>query len=100
MDEQFSPNLSKKLKMDGISNDDLKYFKDPTMVNISLAAMKMSDGIVKGSSEKNTSIDNFIKKANKPVLVHQPADENEDYVDSYSDFYDEILEQESAVLVD
>jgi starch synthase len=100
MDEQFSPNLSKKLKMDGITADDLKYYKDPTMVNISLAAMKMSDGIVKGSSEKQTSIDNFIKKANKPVLVHQQMDENADYVDSYSDFYDEILEQESAVLVD
>jgi starch synthase len=100
MDEQFSPNLSKKLKMDGITNDDLKYFKDPTMVNISLAAMKMSDGIVKGNAEKNTTIDNFLKKVNKPVLVHQPVDENEDYVDSYSDFYDEILEQESAVLVD
>ncbi len=100
MDETFSPNLSKKLKMDGITNDDLKYFKDPTMVNVSLAAMKMSDGIVKGSADKHTSIDNFLKKVNKPVLVHQPVDENEDYVDSYSNFYDEILEQESAVLVD
>ncbi len=100
MDETFSPNLSKKLKMDGITNDDLKYFKDPTMVNVSLAAMKMSDGIVKGSSDKHTSIDNFLKKVNKPVLVHQPVDENENYVDSYSNFYDEILEQESAVLVD
>src|SRR6185436_1126345 len=37
MDESFSPTLTKKLKMDGVSADDLKYYKDPTMVNVSLA---------------------------------------------------------------
>jgi starch synthase len=100
LDEQFSPSFSKKLKMDGISNDDLKYFKDPSMVNVNLAAMKMSDGIIKGSPDKHTAIDNYFKKVNKPVLAHQPIDEEGNYVDSYSDFYDEILEQESAVLVD
>ena len=100
LDEQFSTSFSKKLKMDGITNDDLKYYKDPTMVNINLAAMKMSDGIVKGSPDKHTAIDNYLKKVNKPVLAHQALDEDGTFVNSYSDFYDEILEQESAVLVD
>jgi starch synthase len=100
MDEQFSPAISKKLKMDGITNDDLKFFKDPTMVNVNLAALKMSDAIIKGGQEKHTTIDNFIKKLNKPVLVHPVVSEEEDFVDAYSEFYDEILEQESPVLVD
>ena len=100
LDEQFSPALPKKLKMDGISNDDLKNYKDPTMVNINLAAIKMSDGIIKGCTGKQTALDNYLKKVNKPVLAHQSNDEDASFVDSYSDFYDEILEQESAVLVD
>lgn len=100
MDESFSPAFAKKLKMDGITNDDLKFYKDPTMANINLAALKMSDGIIKGNNEKHTAIDNYLKKANKPVLNHPPVEQDGDFVDSYSDFYDEILEQESAVLVD
>jgi len=99
-DESMSPNLTKKLKMDGINADDMKAFKDPSINNIHLAAMKWSDGVIKGSEEKNSSIDTYLKKANKPVLQYQSFDEDEDsFVSSCSDFYDELLEQE-AVLSD
>jgi len=98
MDETFSPNLAKKIKMDGIGNDDMKLFKDPTMANLHLAAMKMSDGIIKGSPEKHTAIDNYLKKCNKPMLPHQPFSEetNETYLDSVNEFYDELMEEEPA----
>ena len=100
MEESFSPAMTKKLKMDGITNDDLKHYKDPTMVNINLAALKMSDAVIKGSPDKHVAIDNYLKKINKPFLAHQPNDEDGAFVDSHSTFYDEILEQESAILVD
>src|SRR6185436_7128195 len=63
LDETMSPNLSKKMKMDGITPDDLKLYKDPSMVNVDIAAMKWSDGIIKGNEEKNAALDTFLKKA-------------------------------------
>jgi starch synthase len=95
----MSPNLVKKMKMDGVTADDLKLYKDPTMVNVNIAAMKWSDGIVKGCDEKNATIDAYLKKVNKPVLQFKPLDEEKGFVSSCSDFYDELLEQE-AVLTD
>jgi starch synthase len=98
MDENFSPNLSKKIKMEGIGSDDIKLYKDPTMANLHLAAMKMSDGIIKGSAEKHTAIDNYLKKCNKPLLAHQPFNEegSDSYLDSVNEFYDELMEEEPA----
>jgi starch synthase len=96
MNEGFSPNFSKKLKMDGMSNDDLKLFKDPSMVNVKLAAMKLSDGIIKCSQEKNASIDNYLKKCGKPVLGPHSTEDNA-FVDTYSEFYDELLQQEPVL---
>lgn len=94
MDETFTPNLPKKLKMDGVTADDMKLYKDPSMANIHLAAMKLSDGIIKGCDGKHTAIDNFLKKAGKPVMTYQPFDDEGNFVNACSDFYDEILMQE------
>ena len=97
LEETMSPNLVKKMKMDGVTADDLKLYKDPTMVNIDLAAMKWCDGIVKGNDEKNTVVDAFLKKANKPVLQFQTFEDDNDFVSACSDFYDELLEQEPVL---
>ena len=94
--ETFSTNFAKKLKMEGMSNDDMKLYKDPSLVNLKLAAMRMSDGIIKCSDEKNTPIDNYLKKCNKPVLGYHASEDNS-YVDSYSEFYDELLQQEPVL---
>ena len=96
LNEGFSANFPKKLKMDGMTADDLKLFKDPTVVNLKLAAMKMSDGIIKCSEEKNAPIDNYLKKCNKPVLGPHSTEDNA-FVDTYSDFYDELLQQEPVL---
>ena len=47
------------------------------MVNIHLAAMKMSDAVIKGSPEKHPVLDTYLKKSNKPVLEYQ-SPENEE----------------------
>ncbi|MCX6276303.1 MAG: glycogen/starch synthase [Bacteroidetes bacterium] len=98
MEETFTPSLAKKIKMDGIGQEDMKLFKDPTMANLHIAAMKMSDGIIKGSVEKHTAIDNYLKKCNKPMLAHQPFSEEgyDTYLDSVNEFYDELMEEEPA----
>lgn len=97
MEETFSPNFTKKLKMDGVSADDMKLYKDTSMEAIHLAAMKLSDGVIRGCEGKNAAIDTYLKKANKPVLNFQPFDEDGTFVSACSDFYDEILQQEPAL---
>jgi len=97
LEETMSPNLTKKMKMEGVNPDDLKLYKDPTLVNVDLAAMKWSDGIIKGSDVKNTTLDNFLKKANKPVLNYQAYEDESGFVTACSDFYDELLEQEAVL---
>ena len=96
LNESFSPNFARKVKMDGVTADDLKLFKDPSVLNLKLAAMKMSDGVIKFSGEKNTAIDSYLKKSNKPVLGPHDTDDTS-YVDAYSDFYDELLQIEPAM---
>ena len=96
-DETMSPNLVKKMKMDGVSADDLKLYKDPSMVNIDIAAMKWCDGIVKGNEEKNDVVDVYLKKINKPFLQFQTFEDDNDFVSACSDFYDELLEQEPVL---
>jgi starch synthase len=94
MDEQFSDGLAKKIKMEGINADDLKHYKDATMTNIHLTAMKMSDAIIKGSPEKHPAIDTYLKKSNKPVMAYQPLDDDGTFLDNCNEFYNDLLETE------
>jgi hypothetical protein len=64
------------------------------MVNVNLAAMKLCDGIIKGDDIKNTTLDNYLKKAGKPVLDFQTFEDESAFVSACSDFYDELLETE------
>jgi len=96
MEEKFSDTFAKKLKMEGMTADDLKLYKDPSMVNVNIAAIQKSDGVIKTQEKHNTGIEAAIKKANKRVLQYHPVD---NFVDAYHDFYNEILEEE-AELVD
>lgn len=97
LDDTMSPNLQKKLKMDGISPEDSKLYKEPSMVNVNLAAMKLCDGVIKGCDGKNETLDNYLKKAGKPVLDYQNFEDESAFVAACSDFYDELLEQEPVL---
>jgi starch synthase len=97
MEETFSPNFTKKLKMDGVTADDMKHYKEPTMANIHLAAMKLSDAVIKGCDTKHATVDSWLKKSNKPVLEYKPFDDEGAFVNACSDFYDELLEQEPVL---
>ena len=81
----------------GIEKSDLEYYKTPTYVNIQKQAIDLADGIIKGSAKLNPEIEKYIKKSGKLVLEHITGD---DYVDAYSEFYDAVMEQEVAELVD
>jgi starch synthase len=92
--ESFSDNLAKKIKMDGITSDDLKPLKENTFNGASALAIAKADGIIKGSEKISPQVEAYIKKADKPVLGYQPM---EKYINAYSEFYDELLMEESVL---
>jgi starch synthase len=95
-EELFNEDYHKKVLMDGITQNDLKELKTNSYVGLTASAIAKSDAVIKGSSDINPLVENLIKKSNKPVLDYQSPD---DYIDAYSNFYDEVL-LEDSVLVD
>lgn len=96
-DDDFPDMLNKdfanKIKMEGITTKDLKHYKNANYVSMIKAAIDFSDGIIFGSAEINPELKKYVKESGKPHLEFQPL---EKYIDTYSDFYDEILVNESV----
>lgn len=84
-------NMAKKATWEGIEKGDVELLKTPNYVNLQKTAIDFSDAVIKASPKINTDLEKYIKKSGKPTLdYHKP----EDYIDAYSDFYDEVLELE------
>ena len=50
--------------------------------------MNMSDALILGSKEVNKDVIKYAEKSKKPVLPYQNSDS---YIDAYSLFYDQVL---------
>lgn len=98
-DDDFKDILNKdfanKIKLEGITTKDLKYYKNPSYVNIMKAAIDFSDAVIFGSQKINRELEGYVKESEKPYLEFQPMDK---YIDAFSDFYDEILVDESVTV--
>ncbi|MFO7843729.1 MAG: glycogen/starch synthase [Bacteroidales bacterium] len=90
--DEFPHPLKKELKdkllYENITKDDVKLLKTPSYINLSKLAIEMSDAAIIGSEAINPEIKSFIESSGKPFLEYQ---NEEDYIDAYSDFYDKIL---------
>ena len=86
---KLDDSFAKKAIMDGLSEEDVNDFIDPTHENLCKAAAKWSDGVIVGD-EKAIKL---AEGLDNPVLKFQ----GEDYVDAYSDFYDEVLVEEEVL---
>ncbi len=86
-DKPLSSELPEKMKLEGITKKDLAHYKNPDYVNLTKAAIEYSDAIIIGSEKINAEIEKHLKTVKKPILEYQGE---EDYIDAYSDFYDEI----------
>jgi starch synthase len=98
-DDDFGDTLSKdfanKIKLEGISNKDLKHYKNPNYVNISKAAIDFADAVIIGSPKINNELLQYLQESEKPYMEFQPMDQ---YIDVYSDYYDEILVSETVTI--
>ncbi len=85
---KFNSSFKKKLKVEGITDKDVATLKIANYENLTKLAIKMSDGVIIGSDDLNPDIKKYILNSKKPILEHQSKEE---FVDSYSDFYDNLL---------
>ncbi|MEI6820451.1 MAG: glycogen/starch synthase [Bacteroidota bacterium] len=97
-DDDFTETLNKdfstKLKLPGITAKDVKQYKTPNFVNLMKTAIDFSDGIIIGSDNVNKDVLSYLRIVDKPVLGVQAKDK---YIDAYSDFYDEVLMNETIL---
>jgi starch synthase len=87
-DTPLNEKFSKKLIIEGITEQDVSLVKKPTYESLTRLALSMSDGIIIGDNNISKNILKYIKSAKKPILDYKSE---EDYIDAYSGFYDEIL---------
>jgi starch synthase len=92
--EEMPSDIGKKIKYDGVTKQDLAYYKKTNFVSLLKAAMEYSDGMIIGSPEVNKELRDYADMSGKPVLEYQGE---EQYLDAFSDFYDKILVEESVV---
>ena len=96
-DDEFEELLNKdaanKIKLDGITNKDLKHLKKPDYLSLMKTAIDFSDGIIVGSENVNAELMEYANDSNKPLLPHQTMDR---FIDAYNIFYDKIREGVAA----
>ena len=86
----FRDNFTKKLKIEGVTQNDIKHLKEaPNYANLSKLAIDFSDGVIAGSSDISFNLVDYAK--DKEGLHYLPYQEEENYVDVFNKFYDQIL---------
>ncbi|MCK9616521.1 MAG: glycogen/starch synthase [Lentimicrobiaceae bacterium] len=95
-DDAFEGNMSKdfsqKIKMEGITNKDLKYYKKSNFVSLMQSAIDYSDGLIISCETINAEVSDYLTNSRKPFLPYQPID---NFIEKYSNFYNEILTKET-----
>ena len=84
----LSPDVRRKLVIDGVTNKHTEKIADPTYENLSKFAIDHADALIMGNADINPEIEKYAKESGKPFLEHQ-SDEN--YINAYSDFYNKLL---------
>jgi starch synthase len=91
-DEKYNSKLEskflRKVKFEGIKEKDIEVINNPEFINVAKMAFQYSDGVIKGSKNLTSDLENVLKKLKIPVLDYQSP---EKYIDAYSVFYDRIL---------
>lgn len=89
-EKSFSKDFANKIHFDGITSDDISCIKeDANWLNINKLAIDQSEGIVLGEKDIHPELLQYCNEKKKIILPYQGQ---ENYVDAYSDFYDNFLE--------
>lgn len=85
----LNEDFAKKALMDGVSEDDLASFINPSHNGLCKGAAAWADGVILASKEASKMKDEI----EGPVLDYQ----GDDYIDAYNEFYNEILVEEEVL---
>lgn len=92
-DDEFPGSLNKdfgkKAIIEGVEKSDIEQLKSTNFVGVSKHAIDFADAVIKASPKINSDVEKYIKKTGKPFLEYK---NEEDYIDAYSEFYDQVLE--------
>ena len=92
--QTFSKDFARKIKHEGISDKDLKHYKNADWVSLMKGAIDFSDAVIAGNESINAEVKSYINKSGKPFLEYQSP---ENYVEAFDTFYDEILMSEEVM---
>ncbi len=93
-EEDLNEDYARKAMMEGMTQSHLKELKNPNWEAMMLNAINQSDAVIQGAEDLHSSLKTAIKKSQKPFLDYQDP---ETYMDSYSEFYDEILAEDGVL---
>jgi starch synthase len=85
----LNPNVVNTALYDGVEAKDLESLKNADYLSLNKLAIDHSDAIILGSETINPELLDYAKASKKPILEYQ---DEENYVQKYSEFYDKILE--------
>ena len=86
----FRDTFRGKILADGIDPGIMPEESEASFLNLSKVAIDFSDGIIIGSDNIDSEVDKYIRSQKKPILEHK---DDEEYVDAYNEFYDNLLQK-------
>ena len=93
----LSDSLAEKLLYEDLTNKDVDGVRKSDIVSLHKFAISYADAIIQASPKINKKVLSFIESTEKPFMNY-PG--NEDYIESYQDFYNNIIKEEEVVLVE
>ena len=85
----LNQQFAEKAMTEGVSKKDVQLLKEPNHTNINKLAFQFADGIILNPTHTDDELKSFASSMKKPVLEYA-GDKN--YVDAYSDFFDQIID--------
>jgi starch synthase len=85
---ELRPAFRDKLMLDGVTEKDLEALKDLTWESVMKLALNHSDAVIYGCRDIPEAITGFVGQQGLPALEYQ---DEEHFIDAYTDFYDSIL---------
>ncbi len=85
---ELNKELRKKVEMKGISEEDTTLIETPNYLNMTKLAIDNADAVIYGSETINSDVEKYVNKSNLHVLNYQ---NEEEYIDAYSSFYESLI---------
>ncbi|MDO5759722.1 MAG: glycogen/starch synthase [Bacteroidota bacterium] len=90
--QMLAENMAKKMKADGGTQKDWRFYKEPTYLNIMKAAISYSTGVVLASDKVNPELIEFAKENKKDIIPY--VEDEKERCKIINDYYDSIIEKD------